>query len=82
MPKFTKPKIIKKADKIFSEDKRVVVEVTHLVYRMDDGKEYPKINLRTWNQDSEGFPTEKPKQLNLPVVLGDKIAQAILSLSR
>lgn len=77
--KFEKPTELKKADKIVSESGNVVVEVKHMQYNVD-GKAYPKLHIRTWNQDKEGFPLERPKSLNLPIELQEQLAKAILSL--
>lgn len=79
MPEFKKPKVLKKTERIYSKDKSVVMEVSQLEYDVD-GNLYPKCNLRVWNQDSEGFPMSRPKTINFPIELQEKVAKALLSL--
>lgn len=79
MPEFKKPKILKKADRIVSAEKTTCVDVSHLEYEFD-GKLYPKLHISVFKQDSEGFPSARPKTINLPIELGTEISKAILSL--
>lgn len=79
MPDYEKPKVLKKAEKVVSEDNQTVIEVTHTEYSVD-GKKYPKLRIETWKQDDEGFPRARPKGVNLPIELQSAVAHAILSL--
>lgn len=79
MPEFEKPNVLKDSGKIVSKDKTNVLQVQHLEYVVD-GKKYPKLNIRIYSQDSEGFPQARPKTLNLPIEISKELAEAILKL--
>lgn len=79
MPEFKKPKVLKKGDRILSEDGTTVIQIQDLEYDVDN-KKYPKTNISIWNQDSDGFPLARPKTLNIPIEMKEKVARAILSL--
>lgn len=79
MPKDSKTRILKKADKIFDRDKRTVIEVSLVEYEFD-GKKYPKLNIATWKQDFDGFPLARKKTINLPPELIEQLSKAFISL--
>lgn len=79
MPEFKKPVVLKKAERIYNKDESIVVQVQHIEYEVD-GNKYPKLNFAIWRQDTDGFPSEKPKTLNLPIEMQEQLVKSLLSL--
>lgn len=79
MPEFKKPEVLKDSGKLISEDKSFVVQIKHLQYDVD-GKLYPKLNISCYRQDRDGFPTERPKSLNLPIEMSKVFSEVLLKL--
>lgn len=70
-----KPKTLQKSER-FVNSKGVVLEVSVEEYEFE-GKKYPKLQIKTFRQDSDGYPTEKPKSVNLPVEMKANLIKAL-----
>lgn len=79
MPDFKKPEVLKQAARIYSKDKKTAMQVKHIEYNVD-GNKYPKLNISIWRQDSDGFPSERPKTLNLPIEMQELLVRSLQSL--
>lgn len=78
MPGFTKPTVLQESERIIS-DKGDVLQVLVLEYEVE-GKKYPKLQIKIYKQDTDGFPTGRPKTVNIPVNMRKDLIACLNSL--
>lgn len=76
---YTKPKVLKKADR-FTSDKGNVLDVSIVEYEFE-GKKYPKLQISNFKMDQDGFPLARPKSVNLPLDLIGELSRALSFLA-